>query len=136
MKNEYRSKYLAISVMVRIATLMIVVIINVLVILWIENILSFQKSIILNLFVLSLILVIFEVLMVIVSFLLIIRLEGIDRKYKVAMITPISIEVISIIYYLIRFFGYSCFAPIITFFSLPFALISLICIKIIIKNLK
>lgn len=136
MKNEYRFKYLAISVMFRIATLMIVVIINVLVILWIENIISLQKSIILNLFVLSLILDIFEVLMVIFSFLLIIRLEGIDRKFKVAMITPLSIEVISIIYYLIRFFGYSCFAPIITFFSFPFALISLICIKIIIKNLK
>lgn len=136
MKNEYRSKYLAISAMVRIATLMIVVIINVLVIFWIENILSLQKSIILNLFVLSLILEIFEVLMVMFSFLLTIRLEGIDRKYKVAIITPISIEVISIIYYLIRFFGYSCFAPIITFFSLPFALISFICIKIIIKNLK
>ena len=136
MKNEYKFKYLAITVMVRIATLMIVVIINVLVIFWIENILSLQKSIILNLFVLSLILEIFEVLMVMFSFLLTIRLEGIDRKYKVAMITPISIEVISIMYYLIRLFGFSCFAPIIIFFSFPFALISLICIKIIIKNLK
>ncbi len=136
MKNEYRCKYLAISVMVRIATLTIIVIINVLVILWIENIVSLQKSIILNLIVLSLILEIFEVLMVILSSLLIIRLEGIDRKYKVAMITPLSIEVVSIIYYLIRLFGYSCFAPIITFFGFPFALISLICIKIIIKNLK
>ena len=126
MKNENRFKYLSSSVGARLTTLIIVILINYSVILWIENKISLEKPVVLNLFILSLVLEICGFPIIISSLIFLVRLQGINRYYKVAIMIPISIEFIINIYYMLRFFGFSCFAPGITLIGVPFALYSLI----------
>ena len=136
MKNEYRFKYFSILIITRTITLIFVILMNILVTSWIENKISLERSFILNIFIFSLFLEIIEVLLVIISLILLLRLQGVNKYYKAAIMIPISIEFIVYIYHLIRFFGFLCFAPIILLINLPFVLISLICVQILKKNQK
>lgn len=136
MNNEFRLKYISITIITRLVTLIMVILINILMILWIENQLSLERSIILSFFIFSLILEIIGVLLVMFSLILLVKLQGINRYYRVAIMIPISIEFIVYIYYLVRFFGFLCFAPGILLINIPFILLSLICLLILQKNQK
>jgi len=136
MKNEYRFKYFSIVIITRTITLIFVILMNILVTSWIENKISLERSFIVNIFIFSLFLEIIEVLLVIISLILLLRLQGVNKYYKVTIMIPISIEFVVYIYHLIRFFGFLCFAPSILLINLPFVLISLICVQILKKNQK
>jgi len=134
MNNEYRFKYLTIATIIKIVTLIIVILMNILVIIWIENKISLERSLIINIFIISLILEIIEIVLVIISLIILVRLQGINRYHKSAIMIPISIELIIYIYYLVRFFGFLCFAPGILLINIPFVVISFICVLVLQRN--
>ena len=136
MKNEDRFKYLSIAIITRTIILIIVILINILVTLWIENQFSLEQLIIINIFILSLILEIFGVLLNVFSLIILVRFQGINRYYKAALMILISIELIVYIYYLIRFFGFLCFAPGILLINLSFVSLSLIFVLMLQRNQK
>ena len=100
MKIEYGFKYLTITTILKVATLIIIILMNIVVTLWIENDLSLERSLMINIFIISLILEITEIILVIISLIILVRLKGINRYYKGVIMILISIEMIIYIYHL------------------------------------
>ena len=136
MKIEYRFRYITITTIIKTTTFTMVILMNILVTLWIENKLSLERSLMLNIFIISLILEITEIILVIISLILLVRLQGINRYYKGAITIPTSIELIIYTYHLVRFFGFLCFAPGILLINIPFVIISLIGVLVLQRNQK
>ncbi len=130
MYNKQEYKFLVRLVVLTLIISLILFTINLILILWIN------KSIFLNEMIyigLTMFLFGFEVIRITIMFIsgkITLRFEGIERNYKITIITVLFIAIVFNTIFLIRLFGFACFAPIYSFLCMPFIFISFILIII------
>ena len=135
MEDQRKFNYVVILIVIRLITSIIIMIINYLVSSWIEEKISLEKSLVFNLFIVSLIFETLGIVILALSIVMIYQHEGIRNYYKYLIIISLSIDVGLTIYYFVRFFAISCFAPGITLIHFIFTLISFLLIGLlVIKN--
>ena len=113
-------------VFLKLTISLILFVINLILILWISNkiFLDFQVYIGLTIFLFA-----FEVIRIMIMFIagtIILRIKRVDIKFKVIIITMLLVGISFNIIFLIRLFGFACFAPVYSFSILPFISISFV----------
>ncbi len=132
MNNRKRYKLLVGLVILNVLITIISFIISLILISWIKQLISLNQLVLMGLY---LFLALFEpirTLIMFISGIISLRSKIIDRKFKVPIITALLFGIGFNIIFLIRFYGFACFAPVYSFSCMIFIYISFV--LIIIQN--
>lgn len=130
MYNKKEYKFLVRLFVLKLILSLILSIINLILILWINKSIFLIEIVYIGL---TMFLLGFEVIRITIMFiseLITFRFEGIDRNYKISIMTVLFIAIVLNSFFLIRLFGFACFAPIYSFLCIPFIFISFVLIII------
>ena len=106
---------------------------NLLIILWIENYISFNYIISIGLFISLALFEIIKIMLIVIVLIKTVNITEINRILKILFQISFIIGIIISVYFLIRFFGMACYFPLLSFISVIFCLFSSY-LLIIIKN--
>lgn len=132
MNNRKKHNLLVGLIISNVFLTIIVFIINLLLILWINQLLFLNQIFLTGLY---LFLILFEpirTLIMFISGIITLRIKTINRKFKVPIIAALLFGIGFNIIFLIRFYGFACFAPVYSFSCMIFIYISFV--LIIIQN--
>lgn len=134
MNNKKFSKILTGMIYLAVLILIVPSIIKLFTILHISRIIILNQWVSLFFAILFLTLDITRMFVIIILVLLIPFILYVKKKYKLFLLIPLFLDFILTIVFLVRFIVFICFAPLYSFISFPFILLSLIILKIISKK--
>ncbi len=111
-------------------------IVNLLIILWIENYISLINGFSIGLFISLAFLEIIKISLVFITIFNLLKIKEFNRFFKFSILISFFIAIIFSSYFLIRFFAMACFFPLLSFVSITFSLFSSFLIIIKTKSKK
>jgi len=132
MNNRKRYNLLVVLVILNVIITIISFIISLILILWIKQLVSLNQLVLTGLYLFLLIFEPIRTLIMFISGIITLRIKIINRKFKVPIITALLFGIGFNIIFLIRFYGFACFAPVYSFSCMIFIYISFV--LIIIQN--
>ncbi len=103
---------------------------NLILILWINNSITLSKIVYTGLFIFLPWFEFIRIILMVTSGIITVRIKQINRKFKAAILSFLLIGIGFNIIFLIRLFGFACFAPVYSFSSMPSIIISFVLINI------
>jgi len=132
MINRKKHNLLIGLVILNVFLTIIIFIISLLLISWINQLISLNQLVLTGLYLFLLLFEPIRTLIMFISGIITLRIKIINRKFKVPIITALLFGIGFNIIFLIRFYGFACFAPVYSFSCMIFIYISFV--LIIIQN--